>query len=194
MLNLEKFKNSDTYQIRLIHPNASIGQGGVVIGWLAAPIVVATASSWSNAAEQRFAGGKIDAAMQWATGRSLTSGAFTYQKWQGPQPVNVSFELAYVATRNAFDEVVKPVRELMKFPLPPEFSAALLKPPVDPFGEVCFASAKWFIIPDLLPESTQPQFSHVLSRTGHPTSATVTVSFLSKRAVTVKDVEGWFKG
>lgn len=190
-LYLEEFKASENYKIRFIHPLL-----GVVEGWLKGPPSISTSSQWTDLANQKGGGGKLDSAAQYFTGRSMTMGEFTIQKWQGQSPVMVSFHLAYVAIHDAFNEVVVPVRELLKFPLTPEFTPFLLKTPVDPTGgetACCYALGKWFAIPGLLPVSVQPDYNHTLDKTGHPISATVEISFQYFRACSMQDIQKWFK-
>lgn len=187
MLFLDQFNNTDMYRIDFIGPFNSQH------GWLIAPIQLATTSSWSAMSDMQNMGGFAQAA-QHAIGRSTLITIFTRQMWMGSEMVQFTFEVGYVALRNSFDEVVKPIRELLKFPLPPT-----LEDPLVPPANAMLSSAdrftiksKYFEIPDLLPVNVQPQFSKVMAEDGHPVSGTCSLTFQSHQIVSQEVLNSWW--
>jgi hypothetical protein len=190
MLYLREFRASETYKLRLFCPEV-----GIVECWMTAPPQFATLAEWSNVGEQIFGQSMLDSVAQATTGTSLQIGAFTFQKWQSTGPIDITFEVGFVAVDDAMTDVVEPVKKLLKFPLSPTFSKMLLKPPVNSFkGPYCSAKGgNWFVIDGLLPQNVQPEWNHVMDTSGRPLSARVTVTFKTYRAISREDIERWFK-
>jgi len=170
-IHLAHFKDVNTYEVWFEGPfNAEKS-------WLIAPIQISTTSSWSALSDQQSMGGFPQMTAHLA-GRSTLISLFTKQMWMGSEVVNVQFEVGFVALMDAFEEVVKPVREMLKFPLPETLDNPLIPP-----ANAMLSSAdrftvhgKYFRIPDLLPVTVQPQFSKVMAEDGHPISATVSLT------------------
>jgi len=188
-LKLKKFKEVDTYKVTFF--NSATGE--TEEGWLTAPPQITFQSSWTSIAEFPARGSVADAVYQATRGRSFTVGFFTFQKWEGEEPLNITFELGYVAIKDAFTEVVKPVITISKWCLTEKFSLGTLKPPLNPITEEIRVVGKYFEIGELLPESATIDWGQSIARDGHPTSAKLSFVCKTKRAVDQLDVMMWFK-
>jgi len=188
MLNLEKFYASGKYKVTMVNPVY-----GTTIGFLNSQLKVGTSSSWTSLGDNMAKGSIFDTAMQYTFGRTLTTGAFTHQKWDGQEEIQINFSIAYVAINDAFSEVVNKVTDLLRWPLSPEIGT-FMKTPLDvKGGQFCTISSTFFTIKDLLPVSVTPEFSQVLSPSGHPIYATVDLNFKTSKALTGHEVKNWFK-
>lgn len=188
MLDLDQFYNSDIYRVRFVGPY------GNATSWMIAPIQLSTTSTWASMADAQSMGGIPEAGIQKFTGRSTGVSYFAIQNWMGSEIITITFEVGFVALRNAFNEVVVPVREMLKFPLPPTLENPLT-PPANAFvkDKTFTVIGKYFEIDDLLPVTVQPQFSKVHSDTGHPISATVGLTFQTARTKSQQDIHVWWK-
>lgn len=188
MLKVEKLKQSETYKCTISGPYAS------ETGLLIAPITLVTDSQWASVVQSKAAGSIADAFLQYSTGDfTMILPQATYQTWQGPNPVQIQVELGFLATsKGGYEEVVKPSSNLAKIPLTPEIRTPL-PPPVNLKTEAYTVSVgNWFHATLLLPDNVQVNYGHVYDSNGHPVSATVSCSFVTKRAISQGEFLGWF--
>lgn len=192
-LYIDEFFASDPYKIKIYLPYQ-----GVIEGWLTSPIEFSTQSSWTDFAHQPFQGSgltsQVGGAVASSGGFSTTMGAFTFQKWEGTQPVHLSFEVGYVGVRDTYSEVVLPMINLAVGPLPPEYGNPLIPPANIMEGIWSWIETQWMFVDELLPVSATPRFDHTYDALGmRPISGKVALEFQTTRAMDKQTIIGWFK-
>lgn len=192
-LYIEEFYSSTPYQIKIFLPYS-----GLVNAYLTTPIEFSTQSSWTDFAHNPFQGSgttsSVIGAGAAAAGFSTTMGAFTFQKWEGTQPIHINFEVGFVGITDTFSEVIDPMRQLTVGPLPPQYGNPL-EPPANVLSGIwCTIETNWLFIDGLLPVTANPRWDHTYDESGkRPISGKVALEFMTMRAMDQATVLGWFK-
>ena len=185
---LKQFMDNLDYRVDLTHAYQDD-----IYCYLTAPIVLMTRSGWGTMVESPFK--EQSGIMQMTTGRSTQVWLATEQAWTGTEPITVQLTMAFIALDNAFEEVVKPTKTLLKYPLPPDRTDPI-KPPAkmkEGIGCSIYAGMKMYIPEtDLYPVDAQVTYSMVKDKSGYPIRADATASFTTPHAMSAVDLEQWF--
>ena len=183
---IEQIYASPLYRVHLKNPTYD----GVITGYLTSQLSITTESEWSALMDNPLE--KISKVLQVSPlGRSSQTWAFTKQAWGGAEPVTLSFNLGFLAVRNAEKEVLLPAKSLLKWPLSPNRSSPM-KLPVSINSSGCSIQHQSFFINQLLPNSVEVNWSHTFSKDGFPVQAEVSLSFKTMTAISAEDIENWF--
>jgi len=185
---LKQFMDNMDYRVDLTHAYQDD-----IYCYLTSPVVLMTQSGWGTMVESPFK--EWSGIMQMTTGRSTQVWLATEQAWTGTEPIAIQLTMAFIALENAWEEVVKPSKTLLKYPLPPDRTDPI-KPPAkmpEKIGCSIFIGLNMFIPEtDLVPVDAQVTYSQVKDNTGYPIRADATASFKTPRAMSAVDLEQWF--
>lgn len=185
---LKQFMTNLDYRVDLTHAYQD-----PVYCWLTSPIVLTTRSDWASMVTQPFA--DKSGIAQMTIGKSSLIWLATEEAWTGTQPISLQLSVAFLALEDAFLEVVKPTKTLLKYPLPPDRTDPI-KPPVKMIpgiGCSVYIGMKMYIPKtDLYPVDAQVTYSMVKDLDGHPIRADAVVSFKTPHAMSAVDIEAWF--
>lgn len=189
MLKLEKmYRNSSPYTVIIRHPRY-----GRFRSLLTAPISFRTASSWSDVMDQRNDRMVNYAAAEFRD-KSTMLASFSTQVLQSIEPINLTVQFGKVAINSTRQEILDPVSDLLRWPLPPVIEKPLA-PPVNPQkGMLCSLITPWLFIPNfLIPREVTTDLDATLDREENsPIKYNGTIMFQSFRIVSAAELKSWF--
>lgn len=147
---------------------------------------------------------------------ALTSQSMTAQVWEGTQPMELTIELEFLAESNPLDEVLTPIKNLIKMVLPSKGGSGgetlLMQPPGPAYASVVDwsdLSAKrgegatdkqitihmgnFMIFDSVVIESVNTTVHSMMHNSGVPLHATCSVTFKTFFVPLLEDVDGMFR-
>lgn len=187
---LDSFYGSALYKVHIMSPIH-----GDVTGYLTSDVSLTTNAQWSAMTDQAdVASSTAGKAFSVMVGKTALINLFTYQAYQGSEPIDMNFTFTFVATTDALTEVVQPCTTLGKFPLSATANGTLLEPPAYK-DKWCSIKTNYMQIVDwLVPVSCTITYSSTLSKAGYPIKGEAAMGFKTKKAITAPDWKGWFPG
>lgn len=187
---ISSFYASGLYKVYIDAPAHGVSN---LIAYQTADFSITTSANWTASSDQLdVTNSKWAKYASVATGKTALINMFTYQAYQGTEPMDITFQFAFLGVTDAKSEVVDKCTTLGKIPLSPTASGILVEAPAYE-GKWCSVWTNYMKITEwLVPTSTTITYSSTLSKAGYPVKADVSMSFRTKKAVTAPDFTGWF--
>lgn len=200
-LSLDTFLNSELYKITIIGPGANGTYGGV--GYLTSQINLNAATEWEAALPAPSVLEGVNKYIQKGAGtaQSTLPWTFTEQAWVGSQPLQISFTLGFIASNNARTQVLEPTQKLLAIPGVHSTTSAgigamsmdLMVAPASKSIGYYWIETSFLKIGNLLPVSSDVNYSTTLTKEGLPVSAEMNLTFMTNKAVLRSEILRWFK-
>jgi hypothetical protein len=110
-------RNAD-YTVSLVRTGSKSGQSGHVIAHIPETIDLNITADYNQPYAELALGSPILQAIGKSFGLKVSSNAFSMQVWEGSSPIELTIPFKFVAVRDSYEEVIKPIRELSRFCLP----------------------------------------------------------------------------
>lgn len=190
---------------RVVINSSSLGS---VSGWLPEEFQFGVESEWDSPFDK---GGGTGSQVLSAVGLSTKTTVRSSQVWSGSSPVTISMPIDFIAVNNSRNEVVRPIRTLMKMALPggiEKFGSTFLDPPgptivdtIDAYkdstslvrGDIITVRIGRFIrFTHVVILQVQPSWSGKLSVDGLPMQAKVDIGFRTFTTLTKNQLDRMF--
>lgn len=185
---LDSFYASALYKVKIISP-----VHGSATGYLTSDVSLTTAANWSAMTDQGditgVSGMKMFSAL---VGKTALINMFTYQAYQGSEPIDMNFTFTFIAVTDAKKDVLDKCTLLGKFPLSATASGNLLQPPAFKDNWCSIETNYMKIVQWLVPTSCTVTYSSTLSKSGYPIRGDAAMGFKTKKSITAPDWQGWF--
>lgn len=161
-----------------------------VVGSLPDEFNISLESEYSNPM-QAVGNDFMQAATQRITGNSLHLNNDAFHIWQGSHPLMISWDMTLVAQSSFSDNLVSPLRQLMKLVTARVESDGdmFLGPPV-PNGEmISVRFGNILKLPNVLITNVSPTPSRPLLVGGYPAKIPVSITVRTKKVMTQRDVD-----
>lgn len=123
---------------------------------------------------------------------------FTFLAYDKPSHMDFNIQLVFIANTDVENDVMKPIRELLKLTCPDSDNAVgyMMPPgphPLDDGGEVITVRiGKYMTISPIVIKSVNVVHKNLLEKGGNPIFAVVDVQFSTYRAVSKKDIDTFY--